>query len=138
LGRGRPGAEAAARTNGKLTVESVKNRNGVAAMMQSSGVDIGEAEAIVLAQESKRNIVFLDDRAAVLLARSLGLEVVRTPAVYGAAKKNGLIEIVRPKPAQGRLGPPHCRERERHPPSHALVCGRAPERSTRSAPKVSG
>jgi uncharacterized protein len=98
LGKGRPGAEAVARANGKwLTVESVKNRIGVAAMMQSSGVDIGEAEAIVLAEESKRNIVFLDDRVAMLLARSLGLEVVRAPAVYGAAKKNGLIEIVRPK-----------------------------------------
>ena len=45
----------------------------------------------------RRSIVFLDDQVAVLLARSFGLEVVRTPSGHATAKKNGLIEIVRPK-----------------------------------------
>ena len=65
--------------------------------MELVGLDIGEAEAIVLAQELGQRIVFLDDRSAVNVARSFGLEVVRTPALYVTAKNRGLIESVRPK-----------------------------------------
>lgn len=97
-GKGLPGAEAVALADGKwLTIESVKNRAGVETLMQSSGIDIGEAEAILLAQESGRSTIFMDDQVAVLLARSFGLEVVRTPALYVTAKKYGLIETVRPQ-----------------------------------------
>ncbi len=65
--------------------------------MESSGLDIGEAETIVLAHETNQQFVVVDDHVAVQVSRSLGLEIVRTAAVYVAAKKYGLIETVRPK-----------------------------------------
>jgi predicted nucleic acid-binding protein len=49
-------------------------------LTKSHGLDVGEAEAIVLAQELGHSIVFFDDHFAVIVARTLGLEVVRTPA----------------------------------------------------------
>lgn len=97
-GGGKPGADAVARAiDHWLAIGTVKNRDRVAALMELVGLDIGEAEAIVLAQELGQRIVFLDDRSAVNVARSFGLEVVRTPALYVTAKNRGLIESVRPK-----------------------------------------
>lgn len=66
-------------------------------LAESSGLQLGEAEAIVLAQELNQRIIFLDDQDAVVAARSRGLEVVRTPALYVTAKNLGFITEVRPK-----------------------------------------
>jgi hypothetical protein len=57
----------------------------------------GEFEVIVLAHEIRPDAVLLDDRAAVLWARDLGLTVLPTATIYTHAKRRGLIPAVRPK-----------------------------------------
>jgi predicted nucleic acid-binding protein len=97
-GAGKPGADAVeAACRSWLTATPVKNRSRVTILMESSGLDIGEAETIALAQEAVQQLVLVDDQSAVLVARSLGFEIVRTAAVYITAKKYHLIETVRPK-----------------------------------------
>jgi len=97
-GSGQSGAEAVARAQHDwLTVESIKDRRRAETLMNSPGLDVGEAEAIILAQELSHSTIILDDQSAVTLARSFGLSVVRTAALYVAAKKEGLIQSVQPK-----------------------------------------
>lgn len=57
----------------------------------------GEMEAILLAHKMSAEAILLDDRRAVEVAREQGLSVVRTPAIYVAAKQRGKIARVRPK-----------------------------------------
>jgi predicted nucleic acid-binding protein len=74
-----------------LSVRTVSNRDGVAELT-SQRLELGETEAIVLAEESKVRTVFMDDELAARKARSRGLIVFRTPAIYIAAKEQGWIE----------------------------------------------
>lgn len=60
-------------------------------------MDVGEAEAIILASELSQTIVFMDDQRGIDQARARGLTVVRTPAIFIAAKRRGWIQQVRPK-----------------------------------------
>jgi predicted nucleic acid-binding protein len=96
-GRGKPGAGRIERVRGDwLTVQAVSNREAVAEL-RSEKLELGEAEAIVLTEELNRHTVFIDDEVAVRKARSRGLIVFRTPAIYLAAKEQGWIERVQPK-----------------------------------------
>ena len=56
----------------------------------------GEGEAISLAIELRARWVILDDRPARRLAEALGLPVIGTLGILLAAKRRGLISIVRP------------------------------------------
>ena len=56
----------------------------------------GESEAIRLAVELKARWIILDDRAARRLAQSLGLPVIGTLGLLLAAKRRGLVAVVRP------------------------------------------
>lgn len=57
----------------------------------------GETEAIQLAQELRADLVLMDDRRAVVHARSLGLLVAPTIAIYIRAKRNGMVRSVAKK-----------------------------------------
>ena len=59
-------------------------------------VDVGEAEAIVLAIELGRIPVLLDDRAARRLARASGLPLFGSAGVLLLAKRQGLLPLARP------------------------------------------
>ena len=56
----------------------------------------GESEAISLAVEVKARWIILDDRAARRLAQSLSLPVIGTLGLLLAAKRRGLLSLVRP------------------------------------------
>ena len=62
----------------------------------TSGLGAGEREALSLGLELRAERVILDDNAARQLARQSGLPVVGTLGVLLAAKRNGLLERVRP------------------------------------------
>jgi len=57
----------------------------------------GECEAIILAGQLHLGIVVMDDRQGVREADARGLSAVRTPALYLAAKRAGIIQQVKPK-----------------------------------------
>ena len=106
-GHGEPGAEEVERATGNwLMVADVVDLSGVTRIMQQAGLHEGESQAIVLAEQLRIGTILLDDREAVLEAVSRGLTVLRTPAVYIAAKRAGLITRVKPKlDALRLLGP---------------------------------
>jgi predicted nucleic acid-binding protein len=96
-GRGKPGAAELERARGDwLAVRVVSNR-GAVAELTSQRLQLGESEAIVLAEEMSERAVYMDDEFAVREARLRGFVVFRTPAIYNAAKEQGWIERVQPK-----------------------------------------
>lgn len=56
----------------------------------------GEVEVMILAQEQKADLVILDDNAAKKTARYLGLTVTGTLGILLKAKRQGLIDEIRP------------------------------------------
>ncbi len=77
-----------------LEVRPVKNREGI--RMLTGRVHLGEAEAIVLANDSGLPVL-LDHRRASHAARLIQIQVIRTIGVYLEAKRCALIHAVRPK-----------------------------------------
>ena len=109
--RGKPGAAEVENARGDwLTVRVVSNREAVAELARR--LQLGESEAIALAEELHERTVLMDDELAVKTARSRGFVVSRTPSICMTAKQQGLIERVQPKldqlRARGfRLGETH-------------------------------
>ena len=64
--------------------------------MLRAGLGEGESEAISLAVELKFRWIILDDCAARRLAQSLSLSVIGTLGLLLAAKRRGLLSLVRP------------------------------------------
>ena len=56
----------------------------------------GEVEVMILAQEQEADLIILDDNAAKKTAKYLGLTVTGTLGVLVKAKRQGIIEEVRP------------------------------------------
>ena len=93
----RGAAEIEAATGSWLTIASIANHQEVQQLVEIRGLDNGEAEAIVLAHELGLGTVLIDDQDGVMAARSHGLEVIPTPALYVRAKEYGVITAVKPK-----------------------------------------
>ena len=75
-------------------------------------LDLGESDAILVAEALGNALVLMDERRGVRCARSRGLVVIRTPLIYADAKILGLIGSVQEKldelRSQGfRLSAPH-------------------------------
>ena len=66
-------------------------------------LDAGEASAIARAQEIDAGLL-LDDRAAVVYARALGLKVIGTLGLLVLARRRGLVERVAPLIKQLQAG----------------------------------
>ena len=66
-----------------------------AAVLQTS-LGAGESEAITLALQEKARLVLLADRPARRMAEALGLPLIGTLGVLSAAKRKGLIPVLRP------------------------------------------
>jgi predicted nucleic acid-binding protein len=58
-----------------------------------SALDAGEREAISLASELQANLLLMDEREGVLLARKHGLNVIGTLAVLDLAASRGLVDL---------------------------------------------
>jgi len=59
-------------------------------------LDIGEAEAIVLAKEIDADALIIDERTGFAIARSQNINAIGTLTVLLIAKQNGLIAKVKP------------------------------------------
>jgi hypothetical protein len=89
-GAGLPGADEtdAAVRSGWLQLAEVQNRIAVDALLDE--LDLGEAEAIVLARERNIGRVLLDDGLARAKAQSMGLDVTGTIGVLLLAQRSGI------------------------------------------------
>lgn len=68
----------------------------VAIQSSQENIDVGEAEAIVLALELKADLLLMDERRGRAVATSYGLNVTGLLGVLLQAKRNSLIPAVKP------------------------------------------
>ena len=69
----------------------------VASLRSAFHLDVGESEAILVAETLGNTPVLMDERRGVQCARSRGVVVIRTPLIYANAKILGLIGRVQGK-----------------------------------------
>lgn len=97
-GSAQPGAKEVQQVMGTwLTLVEVEDQSAVARLQHVTGMHEGECEAITLAGQLGIATVVLDDQHAVREAEIQGMTIVRTPALYLAAKRAGIIEQIKPK-----------------------------------------
>lgn len=94
LGEDRPGSRALrdAQAAGWLVMRPLQDPKRLADLEPL--VDRGEAEAILLAEERGSLFLLLDERRARVVARSRGVAIVGTGALFLAAKRRGLLPNV--------------------------------------------
>jgi len=77
-----------------IKIESVKDKKYQTALALE--VDKGEASAITLSTEKANSLLILDDLQARKLAEKLGLRYTGTLGLIARARKEGVIESVKP------------------------------------------
>jgi uncharacterized protein len=80
-----------------IQTQTVANAQSVIDVQVNQGeIDLGEAEAIILALELKADLLLMDERRGRALAVNYGLSVTGLLGVLLQAKRNGLIPFVKP------------------------------------------
>ena len=92
-GAGRSGS-AEIRAANWIRIIPVEDRTKVNYLLTQ--LDIGEAEAIVLAQEQQADWVLVDETKARAIAQRLGLRLIGTVGLLLLAKQQGKIPAIRP------------------------------------------
>jgi predicted nucleic acid-binding protein len=80
-----------------ISVADAPDASKVAALQAECRLDLGESEAILVAESLGQVPLLMDERRGVQCARSRGVTVIRTPLIYAEAKTLGLIGSVRQK-----------------------------------------
>lgn len=97
-GEGRSGASElkSARASGWAEVVSVAPDTGARRLLRQA-LDAGEADALALADQIGANLVLLDESAARQRAKGLGLRKTGTVGILLRAKRDRVIERLRPE-----------------------------------------
>jgi uncharacterized protein len=97
-GAGYPVAEAVQAALGKwISLAEAPNPSQVESLRTSFHLDLGESEAILVAEALGNAPLLMDEKRGVHCARSRGMVVIRTPVIYADAKIRGLVGSVRKK-----------------------------------------
>ena len=80
-----------------ISVAEAPDAARVAALRREYRLDLGESEAILVAEILGNVPLLMDERRGVRCARLRGVTVIRTPLIYADAKILGLISSVREK-----------------------------------------
>lgn len=80
-----------------IQTQAVADQQRVITIQESEeNIDLGEAEAIALALEVKADLLLMDERRGRIVATSYGLQVTGLLGVLVQAKRNNLIQIIKP------------------------------------------
>jgi predicted nucleic acid-binding protein len=78
-----------------LEVVTVDNQQLVRELQQSFKLDLGESEAIALAEEIRASQLLIDERAARKVAMARKLPLIGTVGILLLAKRRGLLDSVK-------------------------------------------
>ena len=78
-----------------LEVVTVDNQQLVRELQQSFKLDLGESEAIALAEEIRASQLLINERAARKVAMARKLPLIGTVGILLLAKRRGLLDIVK-------------------------------------------
>lgn len=73
-----------------------ENNLSVTLLQKQLKLDLGESEAIVLANSINADIIIIDERKARKIAKDIGLKVTGTLGILVEAKNQGLITKIKP------------------------------------------
>jgi predicted nucleic acid-binding protein len=82
----------------KISINRVKKvRNQLAVQLLQKDLDLGEAEAIVLAKETNISDILIDEHKGRRIAKAHGLSPIGTIGVIIQAKREGIIRTIKPE-----------------------------------------
>lgn len=79
-----------------LQTKIVKENLSVSLLQKQLKLDLGESEAIVLANSINADLIIIDERKARSIAKDIGLNVTGTLGILVEAKQRGLVKELRP------------------------------------------
>jgi len=78
-----------------IRVETVSNKQSVK-ILRAAGLDLGESEAIVLADSLPDSLLLMDERKGRQIAVSMGIKIIGTLGILVQAKRLGMVAEVKP------------------------------------------
>lgn len=79
-----------------LQTKIVKENLSVSLLQKQLKLDLGESEAIVLANSIDADLIIIDERKARRIAKDIGLNVTGTLGILVEAKQHGLVKELKP------------------------------------------
>lgn len=79
-----------------LQIKIVEENLSVSLLQKQLKLDLGESEAIVLANNIDADLIIIDERKARRIAKDIGLNVTGTLGILVDAKQRGLVKELKP------------------------------------------